>query len=273
MATIDPYKVKWGECRILPGAIEYFSCRKGLIAVTVGYKNPKLAANIANAYVEALQNFLNANAISLAKRNRIYLEKQLVPAKADLTQAEENLKSSQTNKKIMALDAQAEGAIKTLSELKAQIVAREIQLGAMREFAGKEHPEVMKKEDELREFRRQLKRLEAGSQDTSDGSLGAIITLRDAPNANLGYARLKRDALMEQKVFELLTQQYELAKIEEAKDDTAFQVIDSAVPPVDRIRPKRTPNVILAGLASLFLGVVVVFFQEYLEGQRSGQNR
>jgi uncharacterized protein involved in exopolysaccharide biosynthesis len=236
----------------------------------VQYKNPKLAAAIANEYTVALQRFLNVNAISLAKRNRIFLEKQLELTKADLQKAEEDLKSYQTKKKVVAVNAQSEAAIKALAELKAQIIAREVQLGAFREFATKANPDVKTMEDELRELRLQLKRLETGSKNSgSNDSDGALITLDEAPTVGLGYARLKRDALIQEKVFELLTQQCELARIEEGKDDITFQVVDPAVPPEKRIKPKRTQNVMLAGVASLFFGLILVFFLEYIEKEKT----
>ena len=251
------------------GIVKVADDRKGLISIFVEYKDPELAAGIANQYTEALYQFLNVNAISLAKRNRIFLEKQLATTKADMQKAEEELKTYQTNKKIMALDAQAEGGVKALAELKAQVIAREVQLGAMREYATKDNPDVKRVEDELREFRLQMKRLETGSKNPgSDESVGAIMTLKDAPSVGLGFARLKRDALIEQKLFELLTQQYELAKIEEAKEDITFQVIDRAIAPEKRIKPKRTLMVTLAGVVSLFLGIFVVFFLEYIDNQK-----
>jgi tyrosine-protein kinase Etk/Wzc len=248
--------------------------RKGLISITVEYEDSKLAAAIANEYTEALYQFLSVNAISLAKRNRIFLEKRLVTTKADLQRSEEELKRYQTNKKIMALDSQAEGAVKALAELKALIIAREVQLGAMREYATKDNPDVKRAEDELREIRLQMKRLETGSKNPgSDESLGAIMTLSDAPSVSLGYARLKRDALIQQNIFELLTQQYVLAKIEEAKDELTFQVIDRAIAPEKRIKPKRALNVMLAGVVSLFLGIFIAFFLEYLNKQKFKQTR
>lgn len=245
--------------------------RKGLISISVEYKDPKLASDIANEYTKALQTFLNTSAISLAKRNRIFLEKQIELTKNDLKGTEESLKDFQTRKKIAALDAQAEAAIKTLAELKAQVISREVQLGALREYTTKEHPDVKRFEDELRELRHQLKRLEEGFKNPNPGesSIGAFLTLADAPTVGLEYGRLKRDALIQQKVFELLTQQYELAKIEEAKDDITFQIIDPAVTPEKRIKPMRTLNITLAGVVSLFLGIFVIFFQEYLEKQKN----
>jgi len=247
--------------------------RKGLISISVEYKNPELAANIANEYMDALQRFLSTSAISLAKRNRIFLEKQIGVTKKDLRETEESLKDFQTSKKIAVLDAQAEAAIKAQAELKAQIITREVQLGAFREFATKEHPDVKRLEDELREFRQQLNRLEEGTKNPGKKeSIGAFIALSDAPTVGLEYGRLRRDAMIQQKVFELLTQQLELAKIEEAKDELTFQVIDPAIPPEKRIKPKRTLNVMLAGVVSLFLGVFLVFFLEYLAKQKSQPN-
>jgi uncharacterized protein involved in exopolysaccharide biosynthesis len=247
--------------------------RKGLISISVEYKNPELAANIANEYMDALQRFLSTSALSLAKRNRIFLEKQIGVTKKDLRETEESLKDFQTSKKISVLDAQAEAAIKAQAELKAQIITREVQLGAFREFATKEHPDVKRLEDELRELSQQLKRLEEGTKNPEKKeSIGAFITLSDAPTVGLEYGRLRRDALIQQKVFELLTQQLELAKIEEAKDDITFQIIDPAIPPEKRIKPSRRTNVLLAGVVSLFLGVFLAFFLEYLAKQKSQPN-
>jgi tyrosine-protein kinase Etk/Wzc len=252
------------------GMVKVTDDRKGLISISVEDKNPELAAAIANEYTVALQDFLNVNAISLAKRNRIFLEKQLLLTKTDLQKAEEDLKTYQTKKRVVAMDAQSEAAIKALADLKAQVIAREVQLGAFREFATKANPDVKRMEDELRELRLQLKHLEIGSKNPhSDDSAGAMITLNEAPTVGLGYARLKRDALIQEKVFELLTQQYELARIEEGKDDITFQVIDPAIPPEQRIKPKRTLNVMLAGVASLFFGLILVFFLEYIEKEKS----
>ncbi len=257
----------------LKGMVKVGDDRKGgLISISVENKDPKLAADIANAYAAALQKFLNVNAISLVKRNRIFVEKQLEITREDLKKAEEALNRFQTKNKIVAMDAQAEGAIRAHADLKAQIISREVQLGALREFATSAHPDVKRVQDELRELRFQLKRLEEGSKNPrGEESIGSFLALADAPTVGLEFVRLKRDAMVQQKVFELLTQQYEMAKIEEAKDDITFQVIDPAIPPEKRIKPKRTQNVMLAGVVSLFLSVFLVFFLEYLEKQKSRQ--
>jgi len=235
--------------------------KEGYISISVEYKDPKIAADIANQYTAALQKFLNENTLSMAKRNRIFLEEQLKKVKEELRQAEEAMKSFQADKKIVAVDAQAEASIKALAELKAQITAREVQLGVMRQFSTAANPDVIRIKDELRELRKQLAMVESKGNNLESQ---ALPSFSDAPALGLQYIRLKRDALIQEKVFELLTQQYEMARIEEAKDDITFQVIDRAVPPEKRIKPKRTQIVMLAGVVSLFAGVFLVFFLEYL---------
>jgi len=247
--------------RSLTGITEIKDDQKGLISIAVEFKDPRIAADIANQYTAALQRFLTENALSMAKRNRIFIENQLEKVKGELRQAEEAMKGFQTNKKIVAMDAQTEASIRALAELKAQITAKEVELGVVKQFATPSNPDVLRIKDELRELKKQFVMVESKN---GNPKTEAIPSLSEAPGLGLQYIRLKREAVAQQKVFELLTQQYEMAKIEEAKDDIAFQVIDRAVPPETRIKPNRRLNVMLAGVVSLFAGISLVFFLEYL---------
>ncbi|HCX90599.1 MAG TPA: hypothetical protein DHT43_08840 [Deltaproteobacteria bacterium] len=232
----------------------------GVISISVEYKDPKIAADIANHYTTVLQKFINENTLSMAKRNRIFIEDQLEKVKRELKEAEEAMKSFQTDKKIVAIDAQTEAAIRVLADLKAQITAREVQMGVMKQFSTAANPDVLRIKDELRELRKQLTMVESkrGNPETM-----ALPSLSESPALGLQYIRLKREALIQEKVFELLTQQYEMARIDEAKEDITFQVIDRAIPSEKRIKPKRRQMVMLAGAVSLFAGVFLVFFLEY----------
>jgi len=254
--------------RSLTGITEITDDKKGLISIAVEYKNPGIAADIANQFTVALKRFLNENALSMAKRNRIFIENQLKKVKEELHNAEEAMKNFQTNKKIVAMDAQTEAAIKALTDLKGQITAKEVQLGVIKHFSTPSNPDVITIKDELRELKKQLAMLESkGSNPEAD----AFPSLSEAPELGLQYIRLKRDAVTQQKVYELLTQQFEIAKIEEAKEDITFQVIDRAIPPEKRIKPKRRLNVMLAAVVSLFAGIFLVFFLEYLENLKKSE--
>ncbi|UCH07568.1 MAG: hypothetical protein JSV55_00795 [Deltaproteobacteria bacterium] len=248
---------------------EVTSDKKGLISVSVEHKDPELAADIANHYTVALQDFLKENALSMAKRNRIFIEKQLNKVKEELREAEEAMKRFQTSKKIVAMDAQTEAAIRALADLRAQITAREVQLGVMKQFSTASNPDVLRLEDELRELKKQLSILESKG---ANPETNALPSLSEVPSIGLEYVRLKRRALTQEKVFELMTQQYEIAKIDEAKEDIAFQIIDRAIAPEKRVKPKRKLNVLLAGIVSLFVGIFLVFFLEYMENLKQREN-
>ena len=243
---------------------------KGLLSISVEYEDPWIAADIANHYPIALQRFLNENALSTAKRNRIFIENQLKKVKKELTEAEETMKGFQTNKKIVAMDAQTMASIEALAGLKAQIRTKEVQLGVIKQFATSSNPDVLRIKDELRELKKQLAMVESrnGNPETD-----AMPSLSEAPTLGLQYIRLKRKAITHEKVFELFTQQYEMAKIEEAKEGISFQVIDSAIVPKGSIKPKIRLNVMLAGVVSLFAGIFLVFFLEYISNLKKPEEQ
>ena len=256
--------------RSLTGITEITDDKKGLISISVEYKDPKIAADIANQYTIALQRFLSENALSMAKRNRIFIESQLKKVKGELREAEEALKGFQVDKKIVAIDAQTEASITALANLKAQITAQEVQLGVIKRYSTPSNPDVVRIKDELRELKKQLAMVESKE---SNPEPEAIPSFSEAPTLGLQYVRLKRKAVTQEKVFELLTQQYEMAKIEEAKEDITFQVIDSAIPPEEKIKPKRRLIVMLAGITSLFAGVLLAFFLEYLSNLKEPEGQ
>jgi len=256
--------------RLLADITEITDNKEGLISIFVEYKDPRVAADIANQYTVALQRFLNENSLSMAKRNRIFIENQLKDVKEELMEAEEVLKGFQIDKKIVAMNAQTEVSIEALANLKAQITTKEVQLGVTKQFATASNPDVLRIKDELRELKKQLAMVESkGSNPEGE----AIPSLSAAPTLGLQYIRLKRKAVTQEKVFELLTQQNEMAKIEEAKEDIAFQVIDRAIPPEKRIKPKRKLNVMLAGVVSLFVGIFLVFFLEYISNLKQPEEK
>jgi uncharacterized protein involved in exopolysaccharide biosynthesis len=111
--------------------------------------------------------------------------------------------------------------------------------------------------------------MEFGDQDTeSEKSQVLYVPFSEVPKLGLELARLTRDLKIQEAIFELLSSQYEQAKIQEAKDTPTIQVLDRAVPPEKRSRPKRAMMVILAGIASLFVGIVFTFGLEYLQATR-----
>lgn len=226
--------------------------KRGLIEIGVVFSDPYTATEIANEYINELQNFINTNSLSMGKRNRIFLEGQLEKTRNELANAEEELQFFQTKNKLISMESHAEITVKTVSNLKAEIVSREYQLGLLKNTTGLNTAEARRLLDEKLELEKQLAKLETGSNLKQNKSKN-LSTLKDLSSLEVEYFRLKRNSLILEKVFELLTTQYEIAKIEEVRDQIAFQVIDKARVPEKKFKPKVILNTIIALFASLLL--------------------
>jgi tyrosine-protein kinase Etk/Wzc len=119
----------------------------------------------------------------------------------------------------------------------------------------------------ITELQKQLARIESGSNDKDNDDF--YIPFSELPDLGMQLARLTREFKIQESVFELLTSQYELAKIEEAKDVNTIQVLDRAVPPDKRSKPKRKIMVILSTFVAFFFSVFLAFFLEFVEKVRS----
>jgi len=257
--------------RALRARVSVTGNRQGLITIAVTYPDAVLAAAIANAYVDALHRALNENAFSLAKKNRVFIAAQLEKTRQDLASAEEALKRFEETYKIIALEAQTKAAVEATAAIEGQIRAREVQLGVQQRLTTGASREVYLLQEDLQAWRAQLARLRHGfppSRGAPDNQVvedRAWISFDQAPDIKLGYAGLQREALVQNKLFAMLAQQLEQAKIEEARDETAFQLLDRALPPDRKFKPQRATMVLLAMVVSTFVGIMLAFFRAYLD--------
>jgi tyrosine-protein kinase Etk/Wzc len=254
----------------------------GEITIAVEYTDPELAATIANQYIAALQRILNDNAFSLAKKHRLFIEVQVQQTRQELAAAEEALRQFEQQHQIIALDAQADAAVQTIAGLESQIIAKEVQLGVLQRTVTGASQEVTLLREELQGLRTQLARLQrsqaatappASGHNDAEASLQVFPPIADTPEIKLQYARLQRQAEIQNKLFILLMQQLEQAKLDEARDETAFQVLDGAVPPDRKVKPRRGLSVVLATVVGLFVGVFAAFVRDYADSTIRGREQ
>ncbi len=184
----------------------------------------------------------------------------------------------QKDNKIVALEAQAGATIGAASNIKGQIIAIETELKVLKAFLSGNENQVVKLKLKLTALKKQLAKIEAvegpennpgkrGSPNPggNEGESNFYLILTQIPGLQLQLARLMREVKVQEKVFGLLTEQYEMAKIGEAGDAATIQVLDKAMVPEHRIRPIRSRIVakygIVALIASIFLAFVLEFFK------------
>jgi uncharacterized protein involved in exopolysaccharide biosynthesis len=235
--------------------------KDGLLRVAASDSDPNEAAALANGYVDQFRHLSEHLAISEASQRRAFFEQQLLEAKTNLTTAEEALKHTEQSTGVLQIDSQARSLIESAAMVRAQIGEKEVELQGLRAYATDNNPAVVVAEQQLAALRSQLANLAGSSEDTSQG---LIVPKGKVPEAGLEYLRRLRDVKYYETISELLAKQYELAKLDEAKQGATIQVVDTAVPPDGRSFPKRTISVILAALAGLFLSCTWVVFSSHL---------
>jgi tyrosine-protein kinase Etk/Wzc len=234
--------------------------KDGLIRITITDKDPQRAADMANGYVDEFKKFSATLAVTEASQRRLFFEQQLSGAKDNLAKAEEDLKRTEQKTGLIQLDAQARAAIQLIAELRAQVAAKEAQISAMRSFATGENPELQMAEQELAGLQAQEQKMGAASEDTTN----ALIPKGNMQEAGIEYVRKVRDVKYYETIFDLLARQYEVAKVDEARQGSVVQVVDRAIVPDHRSFPVRSLIVLGAAFFGLIVGVFWVLAVEEL---------
>ena len=235
--------------------------KDGLIRISVEDRDPKRAAELANGYVEEFRKLSASLAITEAARRRLFFEQQLQQAKDELAKAEEAMKKTQQSTGVLQIDSQARSLIESAAVLRAQVVAKQVQIQGMRSFAAEDNPELILAKQELTALQSQLERL-AGSQ--HDAGSGINLSKGRVTESGMEYLRRLRDLKYYETVFELLAKELEIAKLDEAREGAIVQIVDAAVPPDKRSFPPRLLIVIAVAVLAFFVAGFWVMLREGL---------
>jgi tyrosine-protein kinase Etk/Wzc len=242
------------------------SGKDGLIHISIEDRDQNRAAELANGYVDQFRKLSEHLAISEASQRRLFFEQQLENSKDNLAKAEEALKQTEQKTGMIQLDSQARALIESAASLRAQIATKEVQILSMRTFATSENSELVQAQQELSGLRLQLAKL-GGSEDSAD--TGLMMSKGRVPEAGLEYIRKLRDVRYNETIFEILARQFEMAKLDEAKEGALIQVVDVAIPPDRRSFPKRALIVLAATVVGLLFGIFVALLQASLQRMKS----
>lgn len=237
--------------------------KDGVISITVEDEDPKRAAAIAGAYVDELAKLVAEMSVTGAAVNRNFLEERLAKAKADLARAEENLKTFQSRSKALDVTEQAKAAIGGIAQLQAQLVVQETQLAALRSRFTDTSQEVLDIKASIANLKRQIAQMEG------KGSGSSIIPTGSVPQIGQEYVRLMREFKIQETLVELLTKQYELAKLTEAKNVSSIQVVQKPHVSDKKVKPKRTRIVILTTFLSFAFSVGLVIVRFHFDNLQS----
>jgi len=238
--------------------------KDGIIRISVEASTPEQAAAMTSAYVEEFQKLASGVAVTEAAQRRLFFERQMQQAESNLSNAEQDLKKTELQTGMFLPDSQSRVMMETAATIQASITAKEVEIQAMSSFATDSNPEIVILKRQLAELREQLSQLTGNS----DNASGLFVPKGSLPAAALDYVRKLREVKYRETLFQAVATQYQLAKLDEAKQGTIFQTIDHPVPPDSRSFPHRTILVILFTALAFVLACFIVWANAVYEAMR-----
>jgi capsule polysaccharide export protein KpsE/RkpR len=243
----------------LSGNVRINSGKDGLISVEVDDIDPKFAADLANSYVDELGKLLGRLAVTEAQKRRFFFEKQLILAKEKLIQSEIALKSTGISGTV--LKSSPALAITTVASLQAAITSQEVKLGAMHGYFSDTSPDFIQAMRELKNLKSQLERQEK-----------LIPVKMDSKIEDSDYISRYREFKYNETLYELFSKQFEVAKLDEAREGVIVQVLDYAIPPEKKSKPKRAIIAISTTIAVGFLLLIFILITKIIENTKKDAN-
>jgi len=222
--------------------------KSGVLKLEVDDRDPKLATDLAGAYVEELDRIMAKVATSAARRQRIFLEQRLVDEKKFLEDSEKRFSQFASSNMMLDVPQQTKVTVESAARLQGEMIAARAELEGLEQIYTSENYRVRTLRAHLAELEKELARINAGQMvtGTTPDPTNPYPSVKNLPVLGVQWADLYRTTRVHETVFELLTQQYEIARIQEAKEIPTVKVLDA--PAASEKRYPRPWTVIILGV-------------------------
>ena len=234
--------------------------KSGIITITVTDNDPKRSAALAQAYVEELDRLVAEVSTGAAHRERVFLQERLQSIKPDLDSASQALSEFSSKNNTIDIQEQGRAMVSAAAILQGQLIASESQLQGLRQIYAEDNARIRDVRARVEEMRHQLDEMTRGAAGKG-GPMNAdspYPSLRELPLLGVTYAELVRKTKIEEAVYETLTQEFELAKVQEAKETPSVKVLDVAQVPEKKSFPPRAEIVLLCAFLALVGATIFV---------------
>jgi tyrosine-protein kinase Etk/Wzc len=223
--------------------------KDGIIKLEFDDKDPEFAAQVANGYLEELKRLMARLAITEAQQRRLFFDRKVEEARKELAEADRVLRS--TGISASTLKSSPVAAVEVVARLRGAITAQEIKIGSMRGYLNEAAPEFKQALVELTSLKTQLQKAEK-DEPVATGRIEET------------YIERFRDYKYKETLYELFAKQYELARVDEAREGAVIQVVDPAVTPERKSKPKKAQIAIIATMAAGLALLLFVFVRQAL---------
>ncbi|HWR14696.1 MAG TPA: GNVR domain-containing protein [Terriglobales bacterium] len=239
--------------------------KSGVIRVIVTDTDRARAQQMARAYVEELDKLVATVNTSVARREREFIEQRLANVREELSRSQQELSQFSSKNSTLDIKEQTRAMVEAGAKLQGELIVAKSELQSLQQFYGDANVRVRAVRARVAELQRQLEKLGGNAEAEQGVPAGALYPpLRQLPALGVKWADLYRNVRVQETVFELLTQQYELARIEEAKAIPVVRVVDPPSWPEKKSFPPRLLIILLSSISSVVVtGTLLIARRQY----------
>lgn len=235
--------------------------KSGVVTIAVEDRDPHRAQEMAQAYVEALNHLMTQVSTSSARRERIFLEQRLKTVKQNLDTAEQQFSEYASKSGTLDLPSQSRAMVESEATLQGQLIAAQSELEGLEQIYTDSNIRIRTLRARVNSLKHEIENFSGNKSDlASDESpiTGDFPSIRKLPRVGVQWMNFYRESKIEETVYELLTQEYEIAKVQEAKEIPTMNTLDQPLLPERKSFPPRILITLLGGAFALLLGCTVV---------------
>jgi tyrosine-protein kinase Etk/Wzc len=240
---------------VLAGKSTFTSTPDSLLEIKVKDKDAQVAAQIANAYLDALKNLNNRMSLEQSAETGDFFKSQIQQEREELGTAETKLESTEQRTGIVQPEAQTQIGLTAIAQVRQQITQLQVELAALLRGATEENPQVQRVQSQIAQLQAQEREMEKGTQASP---AGAAPPAQQLPSTNLDVLRAQREVTFHNALVTALGSQFEMARTEEAAARPEFQVVDRAIAPEHKAWPPRRAFLIAAFVVSILIALIAV---------------
>ena len=250
-----------------------------MITLTVTDTDPARARDIAQGYLDELNRLVTSTNTSSAHQERIFIEKRMHGVQDDLQKAQQQLSEFSSTHSTVDIKEQARAMVDAASRLQAQLIVEQSGLDSLRQTYGDGNVRIRSAQARIAELQAQIAKMggsskalsaedngRANADDAASRNENLYPPLRQLPRLAVPYANLYREVQVQEAVYELLTQQYELARIQEAKDVPVVSVIDApGIPEKKSFPPRLLLSLLITAISAVVTSALILAKQQWLQ--------
>jgi capsule polysaccharide export protein KpsE/RkpR len=248
--------------------------KSGIISIAVTDHDPKRASAMAKSYVDELDRLVAQVSTSAARRERVFLESRLTAVKGELDDSAKNFSDFASKNTAIDIPAQGRAMVEAAARLQGELIAVQSELEGLKQVYTDDNVRVRTAKARMDELQKKLNEIgSAGTEGGAKGDDSLFPSIRRLPILGVTYADLYRRTKIEETVYELLTEQYEMAKVQEAKEIPSVKVLDAAIVPTKRTFPPRALVITLGTFLGLALAMTWIVVKTRWDAVEAGDPR